>query len=87
MILIVVKHGIIMGMGFGMTSRRKYENVKIKVKKRWEVPTGHKEDRKVTTFDHRPKRQRSRNDVDKAWRNEYDMQPCPHSIMAITVDL
>jgi hypothetical protein len=73
MILIVVKHGIIMEMDFGMTSRRKYENVKIKVKKRWEMPTGHREDRQATTFDNRPKRQRTRQDIDKSWREEYDM--------------
>ena len=25
-----------------MTTKRKYENVKIKMKKQWEVPRGHK---------------------------------------------
>ena len=73
MILIVIKSGIIMGMETGMTSRRKYENLKIKVKKRWELSTGHKEDRQDTTMDNRPKRQRTRQDIDRTWREEYDM--------------
>ena len=72
MILIVVKLGIITGMDIGMTSRRKYENVKIKVKKRWELSTGHREHRN-TVMDNRIKRQRTRNDIDRTWRNDYDM--------------
>ena len=72
MILIVVKCGIIMGMDIGMTSRHKYENIRIKVKKRWELPTGHKEHRN-TLMDNRPKRQRTRNAIDKYWRDNYDM--------------
>ena len=43
--------------------------VKIKVKKPWELPTGHREDRN-TLFDNRPKRQRTRKSIDKQWRNE-----------------
>ena len=54
-----------------MTSLRKYENIKIKVKKRWEIPTGHKEYRD-TVMDNRPKRLRTRNAIDKQWREEYD---------------
>lgn len=54
-----------------MTSLRKYENIKIKVKKRWEIPTGHKEHRD-TVMDNRPKRLRTRNAIDKQWRQEYD---------------
>ena len=73
MIRTLVKHGIIMGMDFGMTSRRKYENIKIKVKKSWQLPQGHREDRRDTTFDNRPKRQRTRRDIDKSWRDEYDI--------------
>lgn len=46
--------------------------VKIKVKKPWELPTGHREDRN-TLFDSRPKRQRTRKAIDKKWRDEYDM--------------
>ena len=46
--------------------------IKIKVKKPWQVSTGHKEYRE-TTFDNRPKRLRTRKAVDKQWRNEYDM--------------
>jgi hypothetical protein len=53
--------------------RRKYgKNIKVKVKKPWEVSTGHKE-HKNTLMDNRPKRRRTRNDIDKEWRQEYDM--------------
>lgn len=52
--------------------RRKYGTVKIKTKKPWEVPTGHKEHRD-TTMDSRPKRQRTRKDIERSWRDEYDM--------------
>lgn len=55
-----------------MTSRRKFENIQIKVRKRWELPTGHKEHRD-TTMDNRPKRQRTRRDIDKGWRDEYNV--------------
>lgn len=46
--------------------------IKLKVKKPWELPTGHREDRN-TLFDNRPKRQRTRKAIDKQWRNEYDI--------------
>jgi hypothetical protein len=59
-------------MDNGMTSRRKYENIQIKVKKRWELATGHKEHRN-TLMDDRPKRKRTRNAIDKDWRDRYDM--------------
>ena len=39
-----------------------------------EVPTGHKQDRKDTTMDNRPKRQRTRQGVDKSWRREYNVE-------------
>jgi hypothetical protein len=53
--------------------RRKYgDKIKIKVKKPWEVPTGHKEHRD-TTIDSRPKRQRTRKDIDRGWQREYDI--------------
>jgi len=53
--------------------RRKYgDNIKIKVKKPWEVSTGHKEHRD-TTIDSRPKRQRTRRDIDRSWQQEYDI--------------
>ena len=51
---------------------RRRKVIKIKVKKPWEVPTGHKEYRD-TTMDNRPKRLRTRNAIDKLWRNEYDI--------------
>ena len=54
-----------------MTSRRKYENIQIKVKKRWELSTGHKEHRN-TLMDSRPKRKRTRDAIDKDWRDNYD---------------
>jgi hypothetical protein len=53
--------------------RRKYGNkIKLKVKKPWETPTGHKEHRD-TVMDNRPKRQRTRKDIERGWQNEYDM--------------
>jgi hypothetical protein len=54
-----------------MTSRRKYENIQIKVKKRWQIPTGHKEHRD-TIMDHRPKRMRTRKDIERSWRKEFE---------------
>lgn len=56
-----------------MRPRRKYGNLKIKTKKSWQLPMGHTEDRSITSFDSRPKRQRTRRDIDKTWRDEYDM--------------
>lgn len=74
MILIVEKCGTIMVMEIGMTSRRKYENVKIKVKKFWELPKGHNPHLTgAGLMDNRPKRQRTRRDLDKSWREEYDV--------------
>ncbi len=55
-----------------MTSRHKYDNILIKVKKRWELSTGHKEHRN-TLMDNRPKRKRTRSTIDKAWRQDYDV--------------
>lgn len=55
-----------------MRPRRKYGNIKVKTKHQWELPTGHREHRD-TLMDNRPKRQRTRQDIDRAWRNEYDM--------------
>jgi hypothetical protein len=53
--------------------RRKYgKAIKLKVKKPWEVSTGHKEYRD-TTMDNRPKRKRTRKAIDNQWRNEYDI--------------
>lgn len=46
--------------------------VKIKVKKPWELSTGHREDRN-TLFDSRPKRLRTRKAIDNQWRKEYDV--------------
>ena len=47
--------------------------IKIKIKPTWELPTGHKEDRADTSFDNRPKRKRTRQAIDKSWRDEYDI--------------
>jgi hypothetical protein len=55
-----------------MRPRRKYGQVKIKVKPQWQVATGHREHRD-TLMDNRPKRQRTRKDIDRSWRREYDM--------------
>lgn len=52
--------------------RRKYgDKIKLKVKKPWEVSTGHKEHRD-TIMDNRPKRKRTRNDIERQWRKEYE---------------
>ena len=68
-----------MKMGYGMITlhnnddiRQNRKVIKIKVKKPWEVATGHREHRD-TTMDSRPKRRRTRNAIDRAWRDEYDM--------------
>ena len=55
-----------------MRPRRKYGSIKVKIKQPWEMATGHREHRD-TLMDHRPKRQRTRRDIDRAWRREYDM--------------
>ena len=47
--------------------------IKVKTKKAWQLPTGHREDQVDTSFDNRPKRRRTRNDIDREWRKEYDM--------------
>ena len=46
--------------------------VKLKVKKPWELSTGHREDRGNTTMDNRPKRQRTRKDIERSWQREND---------------
>lgn len=45
--------------------------IKIKTKKPWELATGHREDRN-TVMDNRPKRQRTRKDIERNWQKEYD---------------
>jgi hypothetical protein len=50
--------------------RRNHNKIKVKVKKPWEVSTGHKEHRD-TVMDNRPKRQRTRKDIERGWRDEY----------------
>jgi hypothetical protein len=52
--------------------RRKYGKIKVKVKQPWELSTGHKEHRD-TLMDNRPKRLRTRRDIDRSWRRDYDM--------------
>ena len=47
--------------------------IKIKKVMPWEMRQGHREHKTDTTFDNRPKRQRTRKAVDKQWRREYDM--------------
>ena len=52
--------------------RRKYgSNIKLKVKKPWEVPTGHREER-YTVMNNRPKRQRTRKDIERQWKKELE---------------
>lgn len=57
-----------------MAHHRSNTTIHINLRKPWQVPTGHRQDRKVTTMDSRPKRQRTRQGVDKSWRREYDME-------------
>jgi len=57
-----------------MSRSNRKETISIKVRNQWEVPTGHKQDRKDTTMDNRPKRQRTRQGVDKTWRREYNVE-------------
>lgn len=52
--------------------RRNHNKIKIKVKQPWELATGHREERN-TLFDNRPKRQRTRRDIDRSWRRDYDI--------------
>lgn len=52
--------------------KRNHNKIKIKVKKPWEVATGHREHRD-TVMDNRPKRRRTRQGIDKGWREDYDM--------------
>lgn len=47
--------------------------IKLKTRKPWEISKGHMEHRTDTTFDNRPKRLRTRKDIERDWRNEYDM--------------
>ena len=51
--------------------RRNHNKIKVKVKKPWEVSTGHKEHRD-TVMDNRPKRQRTRRDIERQWKQEYN---------------
>ena len=57
-----------------MTAKHKYENVQITVKKRWEVPTGHKENRcyNSCTMENRPKRLRTRSARNKFAMRDYE---------------
>ena len=57
-----------------MSRSNRKETISIKVRNLWEVPTGHKQDRKDTTMDNRTKRQRTRQGVDKSWRREYNVE-------------
>lgn len=52
--------------------RPRRNHIKLKVKKQWQLPTGHKEHRH-TVMDNRPKRRRTRQGIDKGWRDDYDM--------------
>ena len=56
-----------------MSRSNRNNTITLKVRKQWEVPTGHRQDRKVTTMDSRPRKQRTRQGVDKAWRKDYNM--------------
>jgi len=57
-----------------MSSKYKYENVQISVKKRWELSTGDRQNRSATscTFDSRPKRIRTRSAQRKFAMRDYE---------------
>jgi hypothetical protein len=57
-----------------MSSKHKYENVQITVKKRWEVATGDRQNRSATscTFDNRPKRMRTRSAQKRFSMRDYE---------------
>ena len=55
-----------------MSSRK--ETIRLNIKRPWELALGHKQDRRDTTMDSRPKRQRTRSGVDKQWRRDYNME-------------
>ena len=56
-----------------MSSRHKYENVKIKVRKQWEVARGHAEHISGSgSHDSRPKRLRTRSNQQKFFMREYE---------------
>lgn len=54
-----------------MRPRRNF--IKIKKKNPWELPTGHREDKGDTSFDNRPRRKRTRRDIEREWKDEYDL--------------
>lgn len=57
-----------------MSSKHKYENVMIRVKKQWEVRTGHHNHICGSgSHDSRPKRMRTREAIDKQWKQEYNV--------------
>ena len=57
-----------------MSSKHKYENVQITVKKRWELSTGDRQNRSATscTFDNHPKRLRTRSAQRKFAMRDYE---------------
>jgi hypothetical protein len=59
-----------------MASKKKYEPIKLKVKKPWEIARGHEDSRGNTTFDNRPKRIRTRKAVESQWQGEFNYTAC-----------
>lgn len=57
-----------------MTTKHKYENVQVRVKKRWELATGDRQNRSsaTCTFDNRPKRIRTRSAQRKFAMRDYE---------------
>jgi len=57
-----------------VTAKHKYENVQITVKKKWELPTGHKENRCYNScaMDNQPKRLRTRSARNKFAMRDYE---------------
>lgn len=57
-----------------MTAKHRYENIQISVKKKWKLPTGHKENKSYNscTIDTRPKRMRTRQAKNNFVMKEYE---------------
>jgi len=57
-----------------MTSKNKYDNVRITVKKRWELSTGDRQNRSAATcsFDSRQKRMRTRQAQKRFSMKDYE---------------
>lgn len=57
-----------------MPSKKRYETIHLKKKEKWECARGHEEHISGSgEHDSRPKRSRTRKDIERKWRQEYDL--------------